>query len=77
MSEKLAAEKLPHLSPRKVASERTDGQAFTEGPEYDVMHGHPVTKQMPRQEYKPAELKAGGSAAPKSDTSAPFALKGA
>jgi hypothetical protein len=78
MPEKLAAESLPHPSSRKVAVDRNDPRSFTEGPEYDVTHGHPVTKTMPRQDYKPADLKpAVGQGQPKSDTAAPFTIKGA
>lgn len=76
MSEKLAAEKLSHITSRKIAVERNDAAKFNEGPEYDVTHGHPVTKTTPRQEYKPAELKQAGQAQPKSDSAAPFTIKG-
>lgn len=77
MSEKLAAEKLPHLSSRKVAVERNDPKGFSEGPPYDVMQGTPITKDTPKQEYKAMELKPAAEKAPVSDSSAPFTLKGA
>lgn len=48
-------------TPRSQAEKMgTDPSGFKEGPAYDAKGGHPVTAEQPKQEYKPAALKAGG-----------------
>jgi hypothetical protein len=72
-----AAPGLDHRSPRKTAMERNDAKNFDEGPPYDVTHGHPITKEIPSQDYKAMAIKPASDTKPVSDLSSPFTIKGA
>ncbi len=67
---------VPHTTPRNTAVERNDASNFNEGPAYDVLGGHPVTKDMPSQEYKATPMKEARESEPKHQPS-PFTIKGA
>lgn len=51
----------------------TDPEGFKEDPPYDMQGGHPVTKDLPKGEYKEAEMKEAGGAKPL-DVAVPFTL---
>jgi len=72
----LASEKLSHRTPRQTAMEKNDAKNFDEGPPYDIKAGHPITKEMPSQDYKEKVMQSGGDAKPL-DIPAPFTIKGA
>lgn len=62
---------------RSIAEQKNDARNFTADPEggYFPQGGHPVTKDLPKQEYKEAEMTGGGNAKPL-DTAVPFTIKG-
>ncbi len=66
----------PNRTSRTIAKERNEAKNFDEGPAYDIKGGHPITKDMPSQEYKPMAVKQATDSKPVSDTSAPFTIKG-
>ncbi len=70
-----AAKSLPHNSSRKTALEKNDSKNFMEGPAYDVTGGHPITKDMPSQQYKELPMPAAPSANPM-NIATPFTIKG-
>lgn len=65
-----------HRTTRDIALEKNDAKNFEEGPAYDIKGGHPVTKDMPSQEYKPLPMRSPNDKAPL-DIPAPFSIKGA
>lgn len=52
----------------------TDPSGFKDGPAFDPVSGTPVTREMPKQEYKPTPMKEGGDAKPM-NIPAPFTTK--
>lgn len=62
-------------TPRTRAEEMNDSQHFEDGPKYDVQHGHPITKDMPVQEYTETRMTEKAAVGPK-DIPAPFTIKG-
>ena len=61
---------------RTVAEELNEPQHFEDDPKYDAQHGHPVTKDMPVQEYKEVQLTERAPTGPK-DIPPPFTIQGA
>jgi len=69
--------KLPHNTPRQTALEKNDASNFEKGPPYDIKGGHPITKDMPSQEYKSMPMKPASEGSKPLDIPAPFTIKGA
>jgi len=61
---------------RTIAEEKNDSRNFTADPEagYFPQGGHPVTQDLPKQEYSEREMKQGGNAKP-IDVKTPFTIK--
>lgn len=66
----------PNRTSRTIAKSVNEAKNFDEGPAYDIKGGHPITKTMPSQEYKPMPVKSATETKPVSDNSAPFTIKG-
>lgn len=62
-------------TPRTRAEEMNDPQNFKDGPAYDFVDGHPITKEAPLQPYVEKALPAPAPRGPVSDHEAPFTIK--
>jgi len=65
-------------TPRSIAEKQNSSAGFQSenDPPYDPAHGHPITKDMPKQEYREPPMKQAGSGTPV-EIPAPFTIKGA
>lgn len=73
---------MPHTSPGKLRSSRkraleigTDPAKFRPLSDYSTQDGHPVGIGMPRQAYKPVEVKPPDAKPAAKTVGTPFALK--
>jgi hypothetical protein len=69
-----AAKASQYVNSRKVALTRNDAKNFQEGPAYDASGGHPITKDLPKQEFKALQMPEPKQ--PPAGPPAPFTIKG-